>query len=85
MTKQPLSPLSSIIPVKGEAARAEVMAEKPTTSTYGRAARERREVLSTRMLETHISRLRVMAYEEGRSKQSLLDQAVDEFLTRLGY
>jgi hypothetical protein len=41
--------------------------------------------LSIRILAADNERLRVAAFHEDRTKQSLLDQAIGEFLDRTGY
>lgn len=80
--KQPLSSLSSIMPAKGEAARVEAMPDKVTPK---RAEKAPRSAMTSRVLIDHIERMHVMAFQEGISKQELLDQAIAEYLARKGY
>lgn len=86
MSKQPLSPLSSILPAKGEAARAETLVDPArATRDYSMPIKEDRDGLTIRILRADNERLRIAAFKENRTKQSLLDQAIGEFLDRTGY
>jgi hypothetical protein len=86
MAKQPLSPLSSIIPAKGKAARVEAVPDLARqTRDYSAPAKEERDGLTIRILRGDNERLRLAAFKESRTKQSLLDQAIGEFLDRTGY
>jgi hypothetical protein len=87
MSKVPLSTLSAIIPVKGEAAKPEPMPEKADKPVrdYVVPTEEAREGLTIRILMTDKKRLKAMAYHENRTQQSLLDQALGEFLDRSNY
>lgn len=84
MAKTPLSPLSSILPAKGEAARPEAA---PAKAPGEPASQEKapRDGLTIRILASDNRRLRKAVFMENRSKQSLLDQAISEFLDRTGY
>jgi hypothetical protein len=87
MSKTVLSSLSSLMPAKGEAARPEVMPEKGANPVrdYQMPAEEARDGLTIRILKSDNKRLKAASYHEGRTKQSLLDQAIGEFLSRIGY
>lgn len=90
MSKQPLSSLSSIMPVKGEAARVEEMPiARPKRVVRGSppfepVAAPVRDGLTIRILRSDNERLRAIVFKENRSKQSLLDQAISEFLDNHG-
>jgi DNA polymerase III sliding clamp (beta) subunit (PCNA family) len=73
------------MPAKGEAARVEVIDPEHKTRDYTAPNKEAREALSIRILAADNERLRVAAFTENRTKQSLLDQAIGEFLDRAGY
>lgn len=79
--KTPLSPLSTVWPAKGEAARVEA-AETPRPPQM--PDRENRIPITVRILVDDNERLRLVAFEQSRTKQSLIDQAIAEFLARLG-
>ena len=85
MSKQPLSPLSSIMPAKGEAARVEVLPDKAPPPAFAREEKPARDGLTIRIKASSNARLRTMAFQEGQSKQALLDRAIDEFLDHTGY
>jgi hypothetical protein len=91
MSKSPAAPLSGLmVPAKGEAAVPEVA---PATvappiapeRAYRPRQREVRHGLTIRVLDEHMELLDTMATMEHRTKQSLLDQAIAEFLVRTGY
>lgn len=86
MSKTPLSHLSILMPVKGEAAQKEDLPEssriKPSRLEM---SKETRDNLSHRVIRDHGLRLSEMAHKEGRTKQSLLDEAIIEYLTRRKY
>ena len=83
MSKQTLSSLSSLIPIKGEAAKIETLPEeKPRLS---KPLKEERHGLTIRIRQSHNERLRTMVYREGMTKQDLLDRAIEEMLERYGY
>lgn len=87
MSKTPLSPLSSIIPPKGEAARAEMIPESTRSdlSTRQREEEEPRDGMTIRIRRSVNKRVKAMAYTEGMTKQAILDQAIIEFLDRHKY
>lgn len=84
MSKINMPSLSSLIPVKGEAARPEVL-ESTAARDFVGPTKEDRDGFTVRVLRADHSRLKEMAYKQDRKKQSLLDQAIAEFLDRSGY
>ena len=89
-SKSTLSSLSSLIPTKGEAARAETVPEVPKAAELPNLPGpidedDIREGLTIRIKRRANQRLRRMKFMENRSKQSLLDEAIDTFLDRSGY
>lgn len=89
MSKQPLSSLSSLMPVKGEAAKIETLPDIQPGPDAPRLppkpAKEERFGLTIRVKASASVRLDAMRYREGQTKQELLDRAIDEMLTRYGY
>jgi hypothetical protein len=75
------------MPIKGEAARVESLPEAPVKPRreYAPPSKEERDGLTIRILRVDNERLRIAAFTEARTKQSLLDQAIAEFLDRAGY
>ena len=88
-TKGTRSSLADLIPTKGEAARAEVMPDSPKPRQAEPLEpideNDIREGLTIRIKRKANQRLRVMRFRENRTKQSLLDEAIDTFLDRSGY
>ncbi|MDD2703741.1 MAG: hypothetical protein PHU07_00145 [Acidocella sp.] len=86
MTKQPLSPLSSIMPAKGEAAKVETLPEV-TVPVHDNSvpAKEGRDTITVRITTRNNERLRIMGFKERMNKQTMLDEAIEEYLTRRGY
>lgn len=86
MAKVPLSPLSLIMPQKGAAAQAETMTDIESRAEVSVGPdNESRDGLTIRVKRSISLRLRTMAFQENRTKQALLDQAIQEFLDRSGY
>ena len=87
MSKTPLSPLSSIMPPKGEAARAEEVPEsaRAPLAVNLRDEAEPRDGMTIRIVRSVNKRLKAMAYTEGMTKQAILDRAIVEFLDRHKY
>lgn len=86
MTKQPLSPLSSIMPAKGEAAKVETLPEAAApVHDYSVPTKEERDTITVRISRRNNERLRIMGFKERMNKQTMLDEAIEEYLTRRGY
>ncbi len=92
MSRPKLSPLSSLLPSKGEATRPEVVAT-PLHQASNIADKVRpvsykegpRSAVSFRMTESLQERLREYAFRSRRRKQDVLDDALHEFLDRAGF
>jgi hypothetical protein len=86
MAKPSLSALSSlsILPEKGAASKPEYP-QGPEPKTRAPDDREPRDPVTLRMPRRNAERLRIMAFQTRTSKQTLLDEAVEEYLTRRGY
>ena len=86
MTKQPLSPLSSIMPAKGEAAKVETLPEATApVHDHSVPVKEGRDTITVRITTRNNERLRIMGFKERINKQTMLDEAIEEYLTRRGY
>jgi hypothetical protein len=104
--KKQLSPLSSLIPEKGQAARPEVLPEVSTAGEgEGRAPApvsapvppvrapeplppvdfEPRRPVTTRLTIQMDERLREMVHRTRRTKQDLIEEALEIFLTGRGF
>ena len=86
VTKQPLSPLSSIMPAKGEAAKVETLPETAApVHDYSAPTKEGRDTITVKITSRNNERLRTMGFKERMNKQTMLDEAIEEYLTRRGY
>jgi hypothetical protein len=65
VTKQSLSPLSSIMLAKGEAAKTEAMPEVTSPAQdYSAPAKEGRDTITVRIATRNNERLRIMGFKE---------------------
>jgi hypothetical protein len=88
MGKVALTDMSTIMmPAKGEATKPEPLpnkADKPFRD-YQAPSKEGRDGITIRIYKSDKERLRVAAFQERRTQQSLIDQAIAEFLDGKGY
>ena len=74
------------MPAKGEAAKVETPPEAATSvHDYSAPAKEGRDTITVRITSRNNERLRIMGFKERMNKQTMLDEAIEEYLTRRGY
>lgn len=81
-----------LMPAKGDAAQPEVLPgqapvlePEPPPTRRGKPARVVRVPLTVKVSEEVYTRLREAAHREETHKQDLIEQALDELLTRMNY
>jgi hypothetical protein len=89
MSKSPPAKLFGVM-TKAEASAVtesppEILRPAATERVYQPPVREARDGLTIRVLQEDNQRLAKMSVFENRTKQSLLDQAIREFLDKSGY
>lgn len=93
MSKPARPTLSAVLPAKGSAARPEPLPQegeaRATPSNLAPlstgASKPARIPLTVKVSEPVYKRLREAAHREETDKQDLVDRALDELLTKLGY
>jgi len=88
MSKSPPATLAGLMPAKGGATVPETVPHADPASVarvYQPPLREARDGLTIRVRQEDNRRLATMSVFESRTKQSLLDQAIREFLDRMNY
>jgi hypothetical protein len=91
MSKPARPTLSDVLPSKGAATRPEPMPDQPAIASTpiaegrGKTPRVQRVPITVKISEPVYKRLREAAFREETDKQDLVDQGLDELLTRMGY
>ena len=74
------------MPAKGEAAKVETLPEAAApVHDHSVPAKEGRDTIPLESTSRNNERLRIMGFKERMNKQTMLDEAIEEYLTRQGY